>query len=637
MLFFFACSAALPGWADTVPATQPASPTTHPSGTALLARILGAWERVIEPAEGDAPHTFTAHLRVVRAQGIPAQAAGAVCDIAFQSPSQLRIAAIVDGIPISAARNHNELWFDEPAKKFALIGRSGLPLFRATPGELDTTQLSPIMLPLSPIQRAMLPLLFRAEILPAQTVHGRLCDVLRLSPLPSVAASLHISSVSDASAVLWVNHDDLLPAKVRFDQADRIHVMVDVDEACLGEPWDAAKWNLKAGLEEKVETVPLAHLARFLKVAPGLLLDKVPALGPATGEHKVIATEGKGRLESIDGTQVLFLAGSPQEMGHQHGILLAKQINQVTDRILYGVGVASSFAKGAWFFGEIENAEGRMQRFIDPRYLSEMDAIADATGRRREESRLANFFPELFHCSGFSLFGKATKEGHMYHGRILDYMRGVGLEKNAVVIVHRPDYGHAWVNISYAGFVGTVTAMNEKGISVGEMGGRGEGQWDGKPMAELLREVMEKAGTLDEAVAVLRAGPRTCQYYYVVSDGKSKRAVGVAATHDQFLTIQPGEFNPLLPRPFDDAVLMSAGKRYQALADRVKSGYGSFDADTARALMDPPVCMGSNIQSVLFEPDTLDFWVANADSDSVASQARYTHYNLGKLLAAAVE
>jgi hypothetical protein len=42
--------------------------------------------------------------------------------------------------------------------------------------------------------------------------------------------------------------------------------------------------------------------------------------------------------------------------------------------------------------------------------------------------------------------------------------------------------------------------------------------------------------------------------------------------------------------------------------------------------------MTSNIQSVLFAPDTLDFWVANADSQNVASHTRYTHYNLAELL-----
>ncbi len=48
--------------------------------------------------------------------------------------------------------------------------------------------------------------------------------------------------------------------------------------------------------------------------------------------------------------------------------------------------------------------------------------------------------------------------------------------------------------------------------------------------------------------------------------------------------------------------------------------------------MKRPVCMTLNIHSVLFEPDTLDFWVANADSKSVASDTRYTHYNLAELL-----
>ena len=49
--------------------------------------------------------------------------------------------------------------------------------------------------------------------------------------------------------------------------------------------------------------------------------------------------------------------------------------------------------------------------------------------------------------------------------------------------------------------------------------------------------------------------------------------------------------------------------------------------------MTRPVCMTSNIQSVLFAPDTLDLWVANADAVNVASHTRFTHYNLKELLA----
>jgi hypothetical protein len=164
------------------------------------------------------------------------------------------------------------------------------------------------------------------------------------------------------------------------------------------------------------------------------------------------------------------------------------------------------------------------------------------------------------------------------------------------------------------------------------MGGRGEGNWDGKPMAQLLREIMEKADTIEEAVDIMRQGPRTCEYYYVISDAKSKRAVGIAATPEKFETIWAGDTHPRLPHAFPEVVLMSADDRYRTLVERVKAHYGQFDAVSACDLMKRPVAMKSNIHSVLFAPDTLDFWVANADSQNVASHTRYTHYNLAELL-----
>jgi hypothetical protein len=48
--------------------------------------------------------------------------------------------------------------------------------------------------------------------------------------------------------------------------------------------------------------------------------------------------------------------------------------------------------------------------------------------------------------------------------------------------------------------------------------------------------------------------------------------------------------------------------------------------------MTRPVCMNSNIQSVLFAPDTLEFWVANAEDGKPASHSPYVRYNLSELL-----
>jgi hypothetical protein len=411
-----------------------------------------------------------------------------------------------------------------------------------------------------------------------------------------------------------------------------IAFQVELQGPHFSNPLPDGEWKLSHSSDEHIQTVARSHLTRFLDVSLSMLGEKVPTLGPATGQRRVLAREGAGRLERIDQTEVLFLKGTPEEMGRQHGKLMRPQIRDLVNHILYGVGVGSSFEKGTWVLDEIESAQKRLAPFMDARYCREMDALADNSGLSREEVRLANYFPELFHCSGFALYGNATEDGRLYHGRILDYLRGLGLEQNAVVMVFQPDQGNAWVNVGYAGFIGSVTAMNEKHLAIGEMGGRGQGNWDGKPMAELVREVMEKADTLDQAVEIMRQGPRTCAYYYVISDAKTKRAVGIAATPESFEVLLPGQSHPLLPHGIADTVLMSAGDRYEELVRRVQAGYGKFNAERDLALMQRPVCMTSNIHCALFEPESLDFWVANADSEHPAAHARFTHYNLAKML-----
>lgn len=601
--------------------------TTHPRR--VLGQTVRALEDIVQPPSNAAPRTFVANWKVTRAEGLPGAVAGATGQVAFQAPDHLRISATVDGQTYSAARDGNELWVDEPGKQFAVLGRNGIAPFRAEPGNLDATIIPPFGLPVSRTRIALATYMLNADALRSEKIANAKCQVLRLTLRPTAQDLL---GVKTGTIDVWVRDADHLVTRIVYSDGAHVNVQVDLTDVKLSAPWTADQWKLHPAAGEHVATVALGHLMKFIELAPAMLTEKCPTLPPATGERTVVASCGKGRLEMIDGTRVLFLKGSPREMGLQHGTLLKKEIHDVANRILYGVGVGSSFAKGSWFISDIEAAEARLEPFMDKRYLEEEDAIADAAGMDRQEARLANFFPELFHCTGFSLMGKSTKDGHIYHGRVLDYLKGVGLEQNAVVIVCQPDYGNAWVNLSYAGFVGSISAMNEKGISIGEMGGRGEGQWDGKPMAHLMREVMEKAGTLDEAVQIMRNSPRTCQYYYVISDGKTHDAIGIAANPREFITIKPGEFNALLPHPMPDTVLMSAGKRYEELARRVKANYGQFDMESARHLMDPPVCMNSNIQSVLFEPDTLDFWVANADARNVASLTRYTHYNLKELL-----
>jgi hypothetical protein len=610
--------------------SQTAGPVAadSPEGQKVLMGVLNQLLPVVAPDKGKPGRAMSATVSLVSGPGIRKEITGLELQLAFQAPDRLRLGAVVDGKTYEAGRQGQHLWMARPDTGFGVMGKSGLPRFAAAPAELDDTKLPDFKLPVPRQQLILLPVLCSADLHDERVVDGAPCHNLLLTPRPEAEKFVKLPGLQ---IQLIVRKTDFLPLMIGWRLEKKEAFVVRIKEPKIEDARLASDW-LPEGADQ-FEQVALGHLTRFVESALAALdQPKLKPLGEAAGARKVLARHGAGRLEEHDGTRVLFLKGTPEQMGAQHGALMKKDIAHLVSRILYGVGVGSSLPKGRWFFGEIEEAQARLQPFVSERHLAEMDAMADAAGVRREEMRLANFFPELFHCSGFALFGDATAGGRMFHGRILDYMKGAGLEQNAVVIVCQPDQGHAWVNVGYAGFTGTVTAMNERQIAIGEMGGRGEGNWDGKPMAQLMREVMEQASTIDEAVEIMRRGPRTCEYYYVISDAKSMRAVGIAATPDKFETVWAGESHPLLPHAVKDSVLLSAGDRYETLVQRVRDGFGGFDDNRARDLMTRPVCMNSNIQSVLFAPDTLDFWVANADSENVASHTRYTRYNLGELL-----
>ena len=341
---------------------------------------------------------------------------------------------------------------------------------------------------------------------------------------------------------------------------------------------------------------------------------------------------GKGKLTFVDGNRVLVAKGTHREIGEAHGALLKPEVRKMVDATLYTICWVYTMERKRWFIDDLRGAYQRLEPFIPQNYQEEMAGLAETSGISLEEIRLTNVFPALFHCSGFALWGKATVGGKLYHGRILDYITGLGLQYHAVVYILNPEGSNGFANIGYGGFIGSVSGMNDQQVAIGEMGGRGEGDWDGMSMAFLVREGLEKANTLDDALTIFRDTPRTCEYFYVISDGKIPDARGLATSPSRFEIVEPNKAHPLLPHAIEDAVLMSAGDRYENLAKRVKENYGKIDEQKAIRLMDRPVAMKSDLHNVLFIPESLEFWVANAGANTPACNETYYHYNLKELL-----
>ncbi len=346
---------------------------------------------------------------------------------------------------------------------------------------------------------------------------------------------------------------------------------------------------------------------------------------------RVIAHDSHGLLAETKGEKIIFAEGTPEQMGTAHGRLLAGQVPHVTPKTMALVAAGYCFSSGQWFYDRLEEILRRARPHTPERFLRECLSMGEAAGIRDRDALYANFFPELFHCSGIAVKGSASSDGEVLHARVLDYMADINLQKYTLVQVFMPEQFNNWLSIGYAGFLGTVTAINEHGLAIGEIGGGGEGDWDGMPMTFLMREIMERAKTTREAVEIFKQAQRTCEYYYVLSDS-SGDIVGLYSTPKILQVLESGEQHPQLPQVPKDTVMISGGKRAEVLSQRLHENLGAITPELMIEIIRRPVAMNSNLHNAIFKPKTLDIWFANAGNNKPACDMPYTKINLLELI-----
>ena len=356
---------------------------------------------------------------------------------------------------------------------------------------------------------------------------------------------------------------------------------------------------------------------------------------------------------------VLRVKGSPFEMGYQHGLTLKDKIHQNIENHLRKPFLSEeSKKKTEQFLQELPT----VLPHIPLKYIEEMEGVAKGADVSFRDILLLNLFPEMFHCCGITATGKATKDGTLYHTRVLDYSAGTDLQSSAFLMVATPQNGHSFLNVTYAGFIGSVTGMNETKISIGEIGGLGYGNWNGIPMSFLLRSILEEASSLDEAKKILSSSKRTCEYYYVIADGKNNDAFGCYATSSQIqffssgkeysitpakelnedlsFQVEPKEENLtssslLFRQPLDTLLLTGfiAAERYPILEKRILENYGHITQNSLMEIIKEPIARASNLHNAIFHPSSLRVWVSHAGAQNEpACNEPYTCFNLSDLL-----
>jgi hypothetical protein len=370
-------------------------------------------------------------------------------------------------------------------------------------------------------------------------------------------------------------------------------------------------------------------------------------------DEKAILNKAKLTYSSDGKLPILIVKGNAYERGYQHGVLLRNEV-QDNLKFLYK-NMLKTFRSEELFTEAFE----RMRPYISEEYMEEMHGLAHGAKLPLKmihhihtlpeisewggKKRLKELAKRMFYgedlgtsCSNFSLLNKNAD--NFLTVRILDWglHRISKLHQYPLITVNIPNDGIASANIGWVGFLGAVSGMNQRGITLGEMGHGSPPNETlrGKPMIFLLREVLSNARNLEDVRNIIGKSKGTNSYVYLMSSGETKEAELYVRDAERFLVFKPGETikeNEEYVPAIKDVVY--GGHFTDKMHKELLSCNEQTDKDYLIKKVIPEIVMDSNFQNVVYEPDKLNFWVSYAkDAKSKASSGEYSFISLKDLL-----
>jgi isopenicillin-N N-acyltransferase-like protein len=108
-------------------------------------------------------------------------------------------------------------------------------------------------------------------------------------------------------------------------------------------------------------------------------------------------------------------------------------------------------------------------------------------------------------CTSFGVWNDKSADGELLIARNFDFFSGDEFAVNKIVQFTNPKQGYKFATITWAGFIGAASGMNEKGITVTINAAKSQIPTDAAtPIALLAREILQYAKNINEAIAIAK-------------------------------------------------------------------------------------------------------------------------------------
>lgn len=260
----------------------------------------------------------------------------------------------------------------------------------------------------------------------------------------------------------------------------------------------------------------------------------------------------------------------------------------------------------------------------------------------------------LVGCTSFSVWGDKSENKDLLVGRNFDFYVGDGFAEDKIIAFINPDSGHKFMMVTWGGMIGTLSGMNEKGLTVTINAAKSDPPLSSAtPISIVAREILQYASNIDEAYR-LAASRKTFVSESILigsqADGmtaiieKSPGKISLVKSDENYIVCS----NHYQSKEFENDSLnvkniRESASYYRHLrTDQLLKEKSSYNhSDFAAILRDRKGVNGAEIgmgnekalnqliahHSIIFNPDKLLVWV----SSNPMQLGAYVAYDLNKV------
>lgn len=260
----------------------------------------------------------------------------------------------------------------------------------------------------------------------------------------------------------------------------------------------------------------------------------------------------------------------------------------------------------------------------------------------------------LVGCTSFGTWGSRSADSTMIIGRNFDFWVGDKFSEDKIVAFFKPTSGHKFMIVTWGGFIGAVSGMNDQGLAVTINAAKSDiPTGSATPVSLVTREILQYASNIIEAIEIAKKRKMFVSESFLVASAADHKAVIIEKTPDQLDVYDPGGEEILCANHFQGNLLKGSEKnkqqmnesastyRYQRLLELLDSTKKNSVPATISILRDRKGLHGADIgtgnekainqliahHSIVFEPEKRLVWV----STSPWQLGAYVAYDLNKV------